>query len=74
MKVAENVLDMIGKTSMVRLNRVNKAETNVLAKLEYLNPSGSLKDRIALKMIEQSTGGRNQNVNTTRDLDILISK
>jgi cysteine synthase A len=54
MKVVENVLDLIGKTPMVKLNRIKDAEANVLAKLEYLNPSGSLKDRIALRMIEQA--------------------
>jgi cysteine synthase A len=54
MKAAENVLDLIGKTPMVKLDRIKNVDANVLAKLEYLNPSGSLKDRIALRMIEQA--------------------
>ena len=55
MEVAESVLDLIGKTPMVKLNNLAKdVKANVLVKLEYLNPSGSLKDRIALKMIEQA--------------------
>jgi len=46
---------MIGNTPMVRLNSLTKdIKANVLVKLEYLNPSGSLKDRIALKMVEQA--------------------
>lgn len=51
----DSVLDLIGNTPMVRLNRVvpRKAAT-VLAKLEYTNPSGSLKDRIALHMVREA--------------------
>lgn len=53
MKVYENVLNLIGRTPLVRLNRIKKeARADVLAKLEYYNPSGSVKDRIALTMIE----------------------
>ncbi|MFQ5711941.1 MAG: PLP-dependent cysteine synthase family protein [Candidatus Geothermarchaeales archaeon] len=55
MRVHDSVLELIGNTPMVRLNRVTEGiEANVLAKLEYLNPSGSLKDRIALRMIEDA--------------------
>lgn len=55
MQVAKSILDLIGKTPMVKLSNLTKdIEANVLVKLEYLNPSGSLKDRIALKMIEQA--------------------
>ena len=53
MQVAKSILDLIGNTPMVKLSNLTKdIEANVLVKLEYLNPSGSLKDRIALKMIE----------------------
>lgn len=53
MKVINNILELIGKTPIVKLNNLTKGiEANVLVKLEYLNPSGSMKDRIALKMIE----------------------
>jgi cysteine synthase A len=53
LKVINNILELIGKTPIVKLNNLTKGiEANVLVKLEYLNPSGSMKDRIALKMIE----------------------
>jgi cysteine synthase A len=54
-KLSTTVLDCIGNTPLVRLNRVTadlKAE--VLVKLEYFSPSGSLKDRIYLNMIEKA--------------------
>lgn len=55
MNVAESVLELIGNTPMVALHEVNVNEgVSVLAKLEYLNPSGSIKDRIALKMIKEA--------------------
>ncbi len=47
------MLDTIGKTPMVRINRLNPNGSNIiLAKLEKVNPTGSVKDRIALSMIE----------------------
>ena len=52
-KIADSVLDLVGKTPMVRLNRVVPAGwAEVVGKLESLNPAGSVKDRIALNMIE----------------------
>ena len=51
--IADSVLDLIGGTPMVRLNRVGSAgAAQVLAKLEEFNPAGSVKDRIALAMVE----------------------
>jgi cysteine synthase A len=48
-----SVLNLIGNTPLVRLNKITDGlESEVLAKLEYLNPSGSIKDRMALWMIE----------------------
>jgi cysteine synthase A len=52
-KVVENVLELVGDTPLVRLNRVVPAGVaTVYGKLESLNPAGSVKDRIALSMIE----------------------
>ncbi|MEO7006485.1 MAG: cystathionine beta-synthase [Terrimesophilobacter sp.] len=53
MKYANSVLDLIGNTPLVRLNRVTDSVTaTVLVKVEYLNPGGSSKDRIAVKIID----------------------
>jgi len=55
MKAAHDILSQVGKTPMVRLSRVARdVEAEVLVKLEYLNPSGSIKDRIAVRMIEDA--------------------
>ena len=52
-KIADSVLDLIGGTPMVRLNRVvSEGSAEVVGKMESLNPGGSVKDRIALAMIE----------------------
>lgn len=52
-KIADTVLDLIGGTPMVRLNRVVPAgSAEILGKVESMNPAGSVKDRIALNMIE----------------------
>ena len=54
-KVVDSVLELIGQTPMLRLHKVAKGgKATVLLKLEYLNPSGSYKDRIALAMIEDA--------------------
>jgi len=51
--IAETVLDLVGGTPMVRLNRVVPAgSAEILAKVESMNPAGSVKDRIALNMIQ----------------------
>lgn len=50
-----NVLDAIGKTPLVKLNNITQGlKANIYAKLEFLNPGGSIKDRIALYMIEKA--------------------
>lgn len=51
-QVKESSLELIGNTPILKLNRYAKdARANIYAKLEYLNPAGSVKDRIALAMI-----------------------
>lgn len=52
MKIANNILELVGKTPLVRLNALNDTKATILAKLEFFNPSGSVKDRAALAMIE----------------------
>src|SRR6188472_1565889 len=53
MKYANSLLDLIGNTPLVKLNRtVGTTSSLVLAKVEYLNPGGSVKDRIAVRMID----------------------
>ena len=48
-----NILEVIGHTPLVRLNRIARGlRPTVLAKLEYLNPGGSVKDRIGIAMLE----------------------
>lgn len=55
MPVAENILETIGRTPMVKINRLNpNGRVNIFAKLEGFNPTGSIKDRIAVKMIESA--------------------
>src|ERR671933_90952 len=56
----ENVMDAVGNTPLVRLGRIERGEgirTRLLAKLEYMNPGGSVKDRPAVKMIEVAEKG-----------------
>ena len=54
-RIAEHLTDLIGNTPLLALNNYGKAlslPANILAKLEYFNPAGSAKDRIAVAMIE----------------------
>ena len=53
-KIARQLTDLIGNTPLLELsnfNRVNDAKGTIIAKLEYFNPAGSVKDRIGLAMI-----------------------
>lgn len=56
--IKQSALDLIGKTPLLQLNGYSKkreiTEATVLAKLEYLNPAGSVKDRVALSMIKDA--------------------
>jgi cystathionine beta-synthase len=53
MKYAENIADLVGNTPLVKLNTVTDGiACTVLAKVEYVNPGGSVKDRIAVRMID----------------------
>ena len=53
MKIANNVVDLVGNTPLVRLNRIAEGSlAEIIVKLEYYNPSHSVKDRIAMSMID----------------------
>lgn len=55
--IHKNLLDLVGNTPLVEIERIAKArgaEAQVVAKVEYFNPGGSVKDRIALNMIEDA--------------------
>lgn len=57
MAVYNNVTELIGKTPILKLNNYSakeNAEANIFAKLEYFNPAGSVKDRVAAAMIEDA--------------------
>lgn len=54
MKVANNILDLIGNTPLVRLNKLGNGQSEILLKLEFFSPTGSVKDRIACAMIEDA--------------------
>ena len=51
MRIAKDLTELVGKTPMVQLNKLNDGYSKVLLKLEYFNPANSIKDRAALQMI-----------------------
>ncbi len=54
MKYSDNILDTIGNTPLVKINKLNTGNSIILAKVESFNPAGSIKDRPALNMIEDA--------------------
>jgi len=54
MKIYNNIIEAIGDTPMIKINKLISSKVNIYAKIEGCNPGGSIKDRIALKMIEQA--------------------
>jgi cystathionine beta-synthase len=55
MKIAKNILETIGNTPLVKLNKItNDVDALVLAKVEFFNPGNSVKDRMAVKMVEDA--------------------
>lgn len=64
MKIANSVSELIGNTPLIKINKFGN-EANILAKCEFLNPSHSVKDRIALNMIENAIATNKIDKNTT---------
>lgn len=64
MKIANSVSELIGNTPLIKINKFGN-EANILAKCEFLNPSHSVKDRIALNMIESAIATNKIDKNTT---------
>ena len=57
MNIAESITDLIGRTPLLKLNNYaaeKGIEADIYAKLEYFNPAGSVKDRIAKAMIDDA--------------------
>jgi len=55
MKIAESMRDLIGNTPLVRLNKIGgDIRASLVAKLEFFNPAGSIKDRIGVSMVEEA--------------------
>lgn len=64
MNVAANMTELVGKTPMVKLNKVNTGNAEIFVKLEYFNPANSVKDRAALQMIIDAENNGQINPNT----------
>ena len=61
MKAFDNILETIGNTPLIRLNKIaEEIPGSVYAKVEYFNPGHSVKDRMALKMIEDAEKGQDE--------------
>ncbi|MEQ9561279.1 MAG: pyridoxal-phosphate dependent enzyme [Woeseiaceae bacterium] len=54
MKVYSNILEMVGRTPMLEITRIDTGPCRLLLKLELMNPGGSIKDRIGISMIEEA--------------------
>lgn len=52
--IYNNILELIGNTPLVRLNKLNDSEAEIILKLEYFNPSNSVKDRAAFYMLNEA--------------------
>jgi len=52
--IYNSILDTIGRTPIVKLNRLAPAHVDLYVKVEYFNPGGSVKDRLAIGIIEDA--------------------
>lgn len=55
MEIAKDLTELVGKTPLVQLNKLNNGQAKIFLKLEYFNPANSIKDRAALQMIKDAT-------------------
>ena len=53
-KIYNDIIETVGRTPLVKINKLGSGQAQVLAKLEYFNPCGSIKDRIAMSMIRDA--------------------
>ena len=61
MKIAESLIELVGNTPMVKLNKLNTGNAEIAVKLEYFNPANSIKDRAAKQMLEDAEkAGKNK--------------
>ena len=67
-KIYADILEKIGRTPLVRISKLNRGNAEVLVKVESFNPAGSVKDRIAIGMIEAGK------YNPTLNLCVAICK
>ena len=66
MKYANDIIDLIGNTPMIRLNDISNSTGNlVLGKCEFLNPTSSIKDRVGLNMVEDAISNGKIDLNST---------
>lgn len=68
MNIKENVLETIGNTPLIQINRFKESKNlknNLFAKVEFFNPGGSVKDRVGLKLISQAYQNQQINEKTT---------
>ncbi|MEA3314634.1 MAG: pyridoxal-phosphate dependent enzyme, partial [Campylobacterota bacterium] len=61
MKIAKNIKDLVGNTPIIQLNNIN---SNIYAKCEFMNPTGSVKDRIGMNMIHKALEDSTININS----------
>ncbi len=54
MKILSNILENIGTTPIIKIEKINDTHADIYVKLESTNPGGSIKDRVALRMIEEA--------------------